>query len=89
MKGHAMKFKLLSQHYINDMLLEPDTIVGDGGVVPFRDAKGNALPPTGEMEPLDDEARELLSGVTVFANADMVNAMTDIAASDTSLKPKK
>ncbi len=54
-----MKFRILSPHYIDDRLLPEGTIIGDEGVVSFRDEKGKPLVPTHEMEPLDDEAKKL------------------------------
>lgn len=47
-----MKFRLLTQHYANDMLLEEGTIVGDG--TPYSWTLFNR--PSINMEPLDDAA---------------------------------
>jgi len=57
----VMKFKLLSPHYIDDRLLPEGAEIGDGCAVQFRDAKGEPLSPTSEMEPIDDEAKRLFS----------------------------
>lgn len=51
-----MRFRLDAQHYINDRLLEPGHIIGDGTDVPFVDAKGRQMQPSVSMTPLDDEA---------------------------------
>jgi hypothetical protein len=58
-----MRFKLLAQHYINDRLLEEGTIIGEGTEVPFLDAKGNPLPPSDQMEGLDEESQKLVDSV--------------------------
>lgn len=50
-----MRFKLLSQHYIDDRLLEPGTEVGDGCAVPFRFPDGSRMVPSTEMEGVDEE----------------------------------
>lgn len=49
-----MKWKLNTQHYINDALLEPGTIVGTDTPFPFP------YPPSLNMEPVDEEAKEYL-----------------------------
>ena len=67
-----MKYRLNAQHYADDRLLEPGAIVGDGdeAVHPWRypadiqtDVQnikaGQAMPPSKEMTPLDDEAKKL------------------------------
>lgn len=50
-----MRFRLISQHYIDDRLLPADTIVGDG-----KDAVAYSGPPSMMMEPLDKEAEEAI-----------------------------
>lgn len=52
-----MRYRLDAQHYINDRLLEPGHIIGDGTDVPFVDRKGNPLAPSASMTPLDGDAR--------------------------------
>lgn len=54
-----MKYRLDTQHYHQDKLLEPGTEVGDDTDFPWRDAKGHPLPPSLQMTPLDDEAKRL------------------------------
>lgn len=67
-----MRFRLDAQHYADDKLLEPGMEVGDGeGTVhPWRFSKdiktdrqdikaGQAMPPSLQMTPLDNEAREM------------------------------
>ena len=85
-----MRFKLTSQHYISDCLLEAGTEIGDGTPYAFRDADKKPLPPTAEMEPLDDEAKRLFAEYSGIPSAELVNAMIN-AAPDTALelKPKK
>jgi len=52
-----MKYRLDAQHYINDRLLEPGHVIGEGTDVPFVDRKGNPIRPSRSMTPLDAEAR--------------------------------
>lgn len=55
-----MRIKLLRQHVINDRLLEPETIIGDGGLpIPA----GYAFTPF--MEGLDAEGREAVREAVV------------------------
>lgn len=85
-----MRYKLTSQHYINDCLLEAGAEIGDGTPYPFRDANGKPLSPTPEMEPLDDEAKRLFAEYSGIPSAELVNAMVDAApATALDLKPKK
>jgi len=51
-----MKFRLDTQHYINDRLLEPGHVVGDETDVPFLNRDGSPMTPSVNMTPLDDEA---------------------------------
>lgn len=51
-----MKYRLDVEHYIDDRLLEPETVIGDEGAVPFRFADGRPMVPSTGMTPLDDEA---------------------------------
>lgn len=51
-----MKFRLDTQHYINDRLLEPGHIIGDETDVPMVLANGDPIVPSVNMTPLDDEA---------------------------------
>lgn len=51
-----MKFRLDTQHYINDRLLEPGHIIGDETDVPMVLPNGEPLKPSVNMTPLDDEA---------------------------------
>ncbi len=55
------RYKLLMQHYIDDRLLEPGTIIGEGTDVPFLDADGKPLRPTAYMEGLDDESAKTVA----------------------------
>lgn len=54
-----MKFRLDSQHYINDKLLEPGQVVGDETGNPFRFPNGDPMIPSQYMTPLDAEAVDL------------------------------
>jgi hypothetical protein len=49
-----MRWKLTTEHYINDMILQPGTEIGDGTGIEF---KGR---PSLHMEPADKEAEEWL-----------------------------
>ena len=49
-----MKWKLNTQHYIDDALLDPGTIVGTDTPYPFP------YPPSLNMEPVDEEAKAYL-----------------------------
>lgn len=51
-----MKFRLDTQHYINDRLLEPGHIIGDETDVPLVLPNGDPIKPSVNMTPLDDEA---------------------------------
>lgn len=53
----ARKFKLTAQHYIDERLLEPGTIIGEGTEVPFTYPDGSPRPPTFDMEGLNDESQ--------------------------------
>lgn len=55
-----MKWKLLTQHYINDALLEEGTIVGDGCQHNFNGPDGKMYQPSLNMEPADAEAAAYL-----------------------------
>lgn len=52
-----MLFRLDTQHYINDRLLEPGHIIGDNTDVPMILPNGDPVLPSVNMTPLDDEAR--------------------------------
>lgn len=54
-----MRYRLDSQHYIDDKLLEEGTEIGDGTPFPWRFEDGTARPPSRSMVPLDDEAKRL------------------------------
>ena len=67
-----MQYRLDAQHYIDDMLLEPGTVIGDdSGSIAYRYVqdtddgrggvakKGSSRPPSRQMTPLDDEAKKL------------------------------
>jgi hypothetical protein len=67
-----MKWRLTGPHHIDEQVLPAGTIIGDGTPWPFRarldDPKigrktGDPLPPSNDMEPLDDEARDLYQEV--------------------------
>lgn len=51
-----MRYRLDAQHYINDRLLEPGHIIGEGTDVPFVDRKGRSMRPSVSMTPLDADA---------------------------------
>jgi hypothetical protein len=63
-----MRYQLTSPHYINEQVLPAGTIIGDGTPHPYQSnhtdnrigrKKGDNLPPSVEMIPLDDDARQL------------------------------
>jgi hypothetical protein len=63
-----MKWQLDAEHHIDEMVLPAGTIIGDGTDHPFRAVaddhkinrkRGDHLPPSTQMTPLDDEARKL------------------------------
>lgn len=51
-----MKFRLDTQHYMNDRLLEPGHVIGDDTDVPMVLPNGDPVKPSVNMTPLDDEA---------------------------------
>ena len=62
-----MKWRLDMPHHIDEQVLEAGTIIGDETDHPFRALqddlkigrhKGDALPPSVAMSPMDDEARK-------------------------------
>lgn len=71
-----MRFRLDSQHYHEDKLLEPGTEVGDDCDIAWRYPKdvhqtddhgnevvikaGTAMPPSAQMTPLDEEAKRMV-----------------------------
>jgi len=55
-----MKFRLDTQHYRDDRLIEPGTEVGDDCPITWRDAKGHPFPPSLGMTPLDAEAKKMV-----------------------------
>ena len=82
-----MRFRLDAQHYINDRLLEPGHIIGDGTDVPMMLVNGQPLEPSVHMTPLDAEAtaffmkhypgstmpeRDPMKAIPISANADGV-----------------
>lgn len=71
-----MKFRLTSPHYIHDTYLNTDVEIGDGTPWPFKDAKGNYLPPTGDMVPLDDEAKAVMAKSNAVPSEELINKMT-------------
>lgn len=59
-----MKYRLLARHVLADQrLVEAGTVVGDDTAFPWRDAAGNELPPTTQMEGLDDASRQKVQDV--------------------------
>lgn len=54
-----MKFRLDERHYINDRLLEPGHVIGEGTDVPMVLPNGDPIHPSASMTPLDDEAMEV------------------------------
>lgn len=57
------QFKLKSQHYIDDKLLEAGEIVGEGTEVPFLHPDGTPRPPSTEMEGLNSESQKEVDAV--------------------------
>lgn len=57
------QFKLLSQHYIDDRLLEAGKVIGEGTDVPFLHPDGTPRPPSNEMEGLDEAAQAEVEAV--------------------------
>ncbi len=55
-----MKFRMDVQHYRDDKLIEPGTVVGDDCEITWRDAKGHPFPPSLGMTPLDEEAKRMV-----------------------------
>lgn len=62
-----MKWQLTAPHYLNEQVLPAGTIIGDDTPYPYRSnhtdyrigrKKGDHLPPSTDMIPLDDEARQ-------------------------------
>lgn len=51
-----MRYRLMSDHYINEAIVPEGSIIGDDTQWPFREADGKATIPSREMAPLDDEA---------------------------------
>lgn len=51
----APRYRLKSQHYINGLLLEAGTEIGEGTEVPFT------APPSAEMEGVNDEGKKLVA----------------------------
>jgi hypothetical protein len=65
-----MKWRLDADHVIDESVLPAGTIIGDDTNHPFRALKddmkigrkkGDALPPSVQMSPMDDEARKAFS----------------------------
>lgn len=54
-----MKFRLDSQHYINDRLLEPGYVIGDETDILMVLPNGDPMKPSVNMTPLDNEAMAL------------------------------
>jgi hypothetical protein len=50
------QYRLLVDHYIADRLLPAGTLIGAGTAVPYTDADGNPVPPSRQMEPLNEAA---------------------------------
>lgn len=65
-----MLFKLLSQHYIDDQLLEEGTLVGDGQSVSFKFPNGKWRVPSHQMEPLDPEAIAAVAALAPLPSMD-------------------
>lgn len=57
------QFKLLSQHYIDDRLLEAGKVIGEGTDVPFLFPDGSPQLPSGEMEGLDEASQAEVEAV--------------------------
>lgn len=73
-----MKFRLDSQHYINDRLLEPGHIIGDQTDCAFVDAEGEPMKPSMQMTPLDGDAKSLFE--KTFPNTKLTkNALDNIS----------
>lgn len=56
-----MLFRLDTQHYIHDRLLEPGHIIGDNTDIAMVNADGSPLIPSRSMTPMDDEAWSLFN----------------------------
>jgi hypothetical protein len=56
-----MRFRLDTQHYLNDRLLEPGHIIGDGTDMPMVLPNGQPMKPSVNMTPLDDDAWKLFN----------------------------
>ncbi len=54
-----MKFRLDTQHYINDRLIEPGHVIGDETDIPMVLPNGEPMKPSVNMTPLDEEAWKL------------------------------
>jgi hypothetical protein len=73
----AHKYKLLAQHHIEDMLLEPGTIIGEGTSIPFLHKDGSPRPPTPDMEGLDEESQKAIEAVVArFMNPELSIPLT-------------
>lgn len=61
------QFRLLTQHFINDRLLETGTIIGEGTDVPFLFPDGTKQTPSPEMEGLEPPAQAEVDAVRAKA----------------------
>jgi hypothetical protein len=50
------RYRLTGDHYINDMLLPGGTEIGDGTPFAFVDPDGRPIPPSQQMQPLNEAA---------------------------------
>jgi hypothetical protein len=50
------RYRLTGDHFINDMLLPAGTEVGDGTPFSFVDPDGRPIPPSQQMQPLNEAA---------------------------------
>ena len=57
------RYRLLSDHYAGDQLLVSGSEVGDGTPWPWVDPEGRPIPPSQQMEPLNDAAKAELQKV--------------------------
>ena len=62
-----MRWRLEEPHHIDEQVLEPGTLIGDDTAYPYRATKadpkikravGDPLPPSTNMTPMDEEARD-------------------------------
>lgn len=68
------KYRLLEDHYLGDQYLAAGTIIGDGTPFPYVSADGKPVPPSRQMEPLNDEAKREIDNLP-DGNANPLNQL--------------